>query len=201
MMKSRRLNLQSLKKAQLLLIALITLLWPVVIYCAFKLNAETYLATVMIIFFSWRVVAIGKLKKQGRILQKAAKTASVAVIMLALGSFLLNRYTLLRYYPVAVNAVFLGIFVFSLIKPPTAITCIAMLTEKKLTPALVNYTFKVTCIWCLFFAVNGMIALFTAIYGDQDLWLLWNGLISYLIAGAIMGGEFLIRMHIKEHAD
>lgn len=201
MMKILRLDLKSLKKTLLLLSVPVTLLWPFIVYYAFKVNAEIFLVTAMIVFFTWRMVAIGNIKKQGRVLLKATRIASIVVIMLALSSWFLERYTLLHYYPVVINAVFLGAFLFSLIKPPTVITFFAMVTEATITPALISYTFKVTCIWCVFFTFNGVMAFFTVLSGDDELWLLWNGCISYFIAGAIMGGEFLIRKHIKKHAD
>lgn len=61
-----------------------------------------------------------------------------------------------------------------------------------------RYTRRVTQIWCLFFIVNGSIALLTALYGDMALWTAWNGMIAYLLIGALMAGEWLVRRRVMK---
>ena len=51
-------------------------------------------------------------------------------------------------------------------------------------------------IWCLFFIVNGAIALVTVLSKNQALWTLYNGLISYLLMGTLLGGEWLYRKRV-----
>lgn len=70
---------------------------------------------------------------------------------------------------------------------------LARLRDPQLPDAAVRYTRRVTQIWCVFFILNGSIALFTAIYGDMTLWTAWNGMIAYLLMGALMAGEWLVR--------
>ncbi|MGV2398888.1 MAG UNVERIFIED_CONTAM: hypothetical protein MIL04_25265, partial [Klebsiella aerogenes] len=55
---------------------------------------------------------------------------------------------------------------------------------------------RVTQIWCAFFIGNGGIALVTALYGDMSLWTAWNGMISYLLMGMLMAGEWLVRQRV-----
>ncbi|MDU7135113.1 MAG: hypothetical protein E6325_27580, partial [Enterobacteriaceae bacterium] len=62
----------------------------------------------------------------------------------------------------------------------------------------IQYTRRVTQVWCLFFIINGGIALFTAMYGDMSLWAAWNGMISYLLIGALMGAEWLVRSRLMK---
>jgi len=64
----------------------------------------------------------------------------------------------------------------------------------------VRYTRRVTQIWCLFFILNGTIATFTCLHGDMALWTLWNGLLSYLLIGLLMAGEWLVRQRIRRAA-
>ena len=61
-----------------------------------------------------------------------------------------------------------------------------------------RYTRRVTQIWCLFFIVNGSIAILTALYGDMALWTAWNGMIAYLLIGALMAGEWLVRRRVMK---
>ena len=49
-----------------------------------------------------------------------------------------------------------------------------------------------------FFIGNGGIALVTALYGDMSLWTAWNGMISYLLMGMLMAGEWLVRQRVSK---
>ncbi|PLO95062.1 DNA gyrase subunit B, partial [Klebsiella pneumoniae] len=55
---------------------------------------------------------------------------------------------------------------------------------------------RVTQIWCAFFIGNGGIAFLTALHGDMALWTVWNGMIAYLLMGALMAGEWLVRRQV-----
>ena len=70
---------------------------------------------------------------------------------------------------------------------------LARLREPNLPPSGVRYTRVVTRVWCGFFILNGGIALFTALRGDMRLWTLWNGMIAYILMGALMATEWLVR--------
>jgi uncharacterized membrane protein len=104
-----------------------------------------------------------------------------------------NDEKLLLLYPVAVNAAMLVLFSVSLIQPPTTIERIARLHEPDLSPAGVRYTRALTVIWCTFFVVNGAIAAYTALGASREAWALYNGLIAYLLMGALLAGERIAR--------
>lgn len=97
------------------------------------------------------------------------------------------------YYPVMVNFVLLVVFATSLLRPPSTIESFARIWDPDLPDEGVRYTRKVTVIWSLFFLTNGMAALYTVLGASLDLWALYNGFISYLLIGALMGGEYLFR--------
>ncbi|HZX32589.1 MAG TPA: hypothetical protein VFF03_14645 [Rhodocyclaceae bacterium] len=103
---------------------------------------------------------------------------------------------LLLLYPVAVSLSLLLVFGRSLFHPPTVIERIARLTEPNLPPEGVRYTRQVTRAWCVFFAANGAIAMATA-FASREAWLLYNGLISYLLMGVMFTGEWVIRGRVR----
>jgi uncharacterized membrane protein len=103
----------------------------------------------------------------------------------------------LKLYPVVVNAGLLGLFAYSLVVPPTMIERIARVRESDLSPAAVLYTRRVTQIWCVFFALNGLMALCTALWSSAVVWTLYNGLITYLLMGLLFAGEYCIRWRFK----
>ena len=92
-----------------------------------------------------------------------------------------------------VNLVFLGVFAYSLKQQPSMIERFARLRHKELPDKAIPYLNRVTQIWCLFFAVNAGIALYTATMTNMQIWSLYNGFISYLLSGALLGGEWVYR--------
>ncbi len=103
----------------------------------------------------------------------------------------------LKLYPVLVNTGLLGLFAYSLVVPPTMIERIARAREPDLSDAALIYTRRVTQIWCVFFAVNSLIALCTALWTSAAVWTLYNGLIAYLLIGLLFAGEYCIRWRFK----
>ena len=100
-------------------------------------------------------------------------------------------------YPVAMNLGLLIIFSYSLYQKPCVIETLARLKEPELDEFAVKYTEKVTVVWCIFFLLNGSIALYTALYASITHWTLYNGLIAYLLMVALMAVEFLVRLKVK----
>jgi uncharacterized membrane protein len=98
---------------------------------------------------------------------------------------------------VLINVILFILFGHSLVYPPSIIEQIARIREPELPPSGVAYTRKVTIVWLLFFVFNGSVALATAIHGDVAVWSLYNGLIAYLLMGALFLVEFLIRRQVR----
>jgi uncharacterized membrane protein len=110
-----------------------------------------------------------------------------------------NNLIALRFYPALVSAGMLLIFAWSLWSPQSLIERLARLQHPDLPPEGVIYTRRVTQVWCVFFAMNGLIALSTALWGSLEQWSLYNGLISYLLMGALFGGEYIVRLRTQKH--
>jgi uncharacterized membrane protein len=102
----------------------------------------------------------------------------------------------LKLYPVLVNGGLLTIFAWSLWCPPPVAERIARLGYPDLPKELVTYTRKVTQAWCVFFAANAVAALWTAVWGSDDVWFYYNGVIAYLLAGLMFGGEWFLRRRL-----
>lgn len=102
------------------------------------------------------------------------------------------------YYPVMVNFVLLVVFATSLFRPPSTIESFARIWEPDLSADGVKYTRKVTIMWTLFFLANGMTALYTVLGANLQIWALYNGFISYLLIGTMMGGEYIFRHYWRK---
>jgi uncharacterized membrane protein len=112
---------------------------------------------------------------------------------LALGR---NDVLPLKLYPVLVNVALLAIFAASLWYPPPVAERIARLGYPDLPIEIVTYTRKVTQAWCVFFGANALTALWTAVWGSDDVWFYYNGIIAYLLAGLMFTGEWLLRRRL-----
>jgi len=113
------------------------------------------------------------------------------IALLAFATFA-NSEMALKFYPVVISVCFLGVFAYTLYKPPSFVEVIASKFET-LDDHAKRYTRTVTKVWCGFFIINGLIATATIFHPDPVVWLTYNGLISYLLMGILMAVEFIIR--------
>ncbi|WP_420136157.1 hypothetical protein [Serratia liquefaciens] len=173
---------------------LVLLLYPLAVWVGLTHWGTALLAPLLVGVFSLRLLMLrGKLRQQ----MWLGKALAMVGILLALASWALKQSHWLLYYPVLVNAILLLLFAYSLFAPPTVVERLARITEPQLDAAGIAYTRRVTQVWCGFFIVNGAIALATCLSGDITLWTLYNGGISYLLMGALMGIEWIVRKRIR----
>jgi uncharacterized membrane protein len=123
--------------------------------------------------------------------------AAVGALLLGAATTLAGSWLPLKLYPVMVSAVLLAVFGTSLWRGPTVIERIARIREPQLPPAAVAYTRKVTLAWCAFFVANGAVSAATALWASERLWLLYNGLLSYLLVGTFFVAEWLLRQRMR----
>lgn len=118
-------------------------------------------------------------------------------ILLAAVSYWRGNPVAVLYYPALVNAALLAVFAASLLRPPSIVERIARLRDPELPPAAVVYTRRVTLAWTVFFTLNGAAAFYTARFTPLETWALYNGLIAYLLIGAVFAVELAIRSVVK----
>ena len=171
----------------------IVLAWPLLVGFGLAHNGLHWLLPVMALLLLTRLFQV---RKQAGPMRGVLQVVALAGLALCVASSLLKSHQLLLFYPVVVNMVMLAVFGSSLWSAMPLVERIARLREPELPPAGVRYTRQVTRVWCLFFIVNGSIALFTAVYGDMKLWTAWNGVIAYLLMGTLMAGEWLVRRRL-----
>ncbi|ECI0838808.1 DNA gyrase subunit B [Salmonella enterica subsp. diarizonae] len=171
------------------------LAWPFVIWFGLAHNSLHWLLPLMALLL---VLRLRQARKNAGPMRFVMQSVALAGIALCVASVLLKTHQLLLFYPVVVNAVMLSVFGGSLWSAMPLVERLARLRPPDLPPQGVRYTRRVTQIWCLFFIFNGTIALFTALHGDMRMWTTWNGMLSYLLMGALMAGEWLIRRQVMK---
>ena len=103
----------------------------------------------------------------------------------------------LLFIPFAINACLLFTFAQSILQPPTIIEQFARKIEPRLPPEAIPYCLNVTKIWCVFFIVNGSVALITAIFCSREIWALYNSGISNVLIALLFGSEYLYRQRFR----
>jgi uncharacterized membrane protein len=107
-----------------------------------------------------------------------------------------DRPLAIRLYPVFMNIAMLSVFAVTLWRPPSMIERFARVLEPDLSQSGVRYTYKVTIVWIAFFAFNDAIALWTVLQPGWTMWTLYNGLLSYVAAGLLFVGEYIVRRQV-----
>lgn len=177
-------------RAATVLLWLATLLYPLAIYFGMGRFEPRWLALLLLALSLLRAAV-----SRAPVWMAAAGGAGVLVV----ASLLSNHGLPLKLYPVVVNAVMLVVFATSLRHPPSAIERLARLQDPLLPPAAIAYTRRVTQVWCGFFVLNGGVALLTAVLASDAVWALYNGLIAYVLMGALFAGEWLVRPRRLAH--
>ncbi|MGR9086634.1 MAG: hypothetical protein ACU841_06120 [Gammaproteobacteria bacterium] len=167
--------------------------YPLAVYFGIQYLAPWKMAVFLMLLLGIRLT-LGASEHSGKFV---LPVAGLCYCLLAIWR---NDVITLRFYPLLINALMLLVFAWSLASPPTVVERLARLQEPALNQAGVRYTRRVTQIWCVFFLLNGSIAFATAIWGSFESWSLYNGLIAYVLMGALMAGEYLVRMKARPHA-
>lgn len=135
-----------------------------------------------------------RLRRRGSTAARGLAAVPVATALAATAAALLDAQGGLLLAPVAVNAVLLLTFGATLRRGSLPmIERFARLREPALTPAQQAWCRRWTWIWCLFFVGNGGTALLLALQQQLQWWAIYNGLIAYLLIGALLLTEWLLR--------
>jgi len=180
---------------------LVAVLYPLLVYIGLNTleprHLSLVLASVLLVRLLWGSAAqpVPAANNRPAGIWRNPQNLVAGILLLAMFLYTLgtNSADALRLYPVIISFSLLGGFAHSLRHPPSAIERIARLTHPALPPAAIVYTRKVTLVWCCFFLCNGTIALYTSLFASLQTWTFYNGLIAYLLIGALLGGEYLYR--------
>lgn len=179
-----------------ILTALVTALWPLIIFAAIWADVWRFVLPVLAMLMGIRIITTLKARTAGPLVRVGLVLAALA-LTLCLLSLAFSAIGFMFYYPVAVNLIMLAVFARSLKGKQSIVERLARLQDPDLSPRVVRYTRNVTKAWCIFFVLNGAIAAGTAIIGELKLWTWWNGLLSYGAMGLMFGGEYLLRYRLK----
>ena len=168
---------------------LASIAYPFVVYWGLSQELHAWLLVVLVALLASRVYMAKQTQERWVVL-----ALTVVVLLVA---WFVGYEKGLKLYPVMINLSFLTFFGLSLFTEMPIVERIARIRGPALPPHAVAYTRRVTQAWCVFFAINGFISLLTVFANNERIWLLYNGLISYLLIAMMMLGEWLIRRRVR----
>jgi uncharacterized membrane protein len=175
-------------------------LYPVLVYGALRHFGASprilvlLLAAVGTIYFLAHTDSVRK----GGFRRMRVVVTVLIVAVLALLTLITGNTRFVKLYPVLINMLLLLSFSYTLIKAPPMIFRFALLQDRSIAESpdqemIEAYCRNVTVVWVVFFGLNGLIAASTALFASAELWTIYNGFISYLLIGLILGIEWIVR--------
>lgn len=171
------------------------LAYPVVIVAFWRIGSPRYIGlALLVLLWVQRWLGAGSI---GALLSRFTRLEwGAALVMSGLSAAIAvtDSEALLRAYPIVVNAAMLVAFGATLRGgKPSMIEKFARLRRPDLDARTVRYTRHVTQLWCAFFALNGAVSAASAVWGSRALWALYNGVVTYLLIGALIVAEIVWR--------
>ncbi|MGV2288918.1 hypothetical protein AAHK20_09400 [Trinickia sp. YCB016] len=170
------------------------LAYPLMFFAAWRYDMTRYLGVALLaLLWLQRWVGAGSVAAMLRRLTALDWSVAAALSCACAAIALTGSELLLRLYPTLVNAGLLAAFAATLSGGPTMIEKFARLRHPELSARQVQHTRRMTKIWCAFFVANGAVSAYLAWCGARAAWALYNGVVAYLIIGALIGGEIVWR--------
>ena len=121
-------------------------------------------------------------------------------ILITLSVIVLFHFTqifLVKFYPVCANLTVFLVFFISSFKEETVIQKFAKAVDGELSENALKYTRNLTYIWAGLTFFN-FVASLVSVFMSTKFWALYNGLISYVLIGALFSVEYIIRIVLKK---
>ncbi|MBX2809738.1 MAG: hypothetical protein KTR20_14025 [Cellvibrionaceae bacterium] len=169
------------------LLGLAILAYPLIVYHTLDRQGPAVVAAVLLLVFILRFMSIE------RCWQRAQPS-----LLLVVGGFcalviITHSQRLLLYYPSLMNLAMALLFLGSLRGTKPLIARLASAMGQTPPAEAAPYIRKLTALWGLMLLANTGIAAYTACCTSLWLWSLYNGLLSYLLIGLLIIGEWLYR--------
>lgn len=175
-----------------LIIVAVALLYPFAVYFGLKHVSADILVGLLAVFVLSRILA-SDLGSRWKLLALASVVAAFVCHW-----WMRDGVSSLKFYPVLLNAALLVVFGLSLFRQQPLIETIARKRGMNVGTHNIRYLRVLTIVWTVFFAISLIASSLTAIHGDMDIWLLYNGFGSYLLMGTLVIGELIFRHFYRQ---
>lgn len=121
----------------------------------------------------------------------------VFLLVYAVATTLMESTRMILFYPALMNFSLCAVFANSLRHEESLLLRMVRARGVQMGDHVPQYLYRLTALWAAFFALNGMMAMWTTTVSIK-IWTLYNGLISYFVVAALIGAEWLFRIHYKK---
>ncbi len=193
----RASDMNATKSAQILIRA-IFIFWPVLLLVSLYNDAIRLFFWASLVLFLLRL-ALG-VPELNRVITLADRAICLFGTAISISCLAFNVSIPILWYPVATNASLFVAFVGSLFFGRPVLESFAREANKgkELPEKAISHARKATCVWALFFLINGVVATLTALLADPKLWTLWNGCISYVLIALLAFVEYLFWRRVRK---
>lgn len=111
-----------------------------------------------------------------------------------------TRFVVVKLYPLFVSMAGAAFGLWTMVHPPSAVERIVQISmpNERLDDRKITYMRRVTAVWVAFLIGNGSAAAYTAVFASTAVWAVYNGLVSYVLIGALFGAEYLFRVWYRK---
>lgn len=186
--RARQPTRRSVRGVLLALSGLVAVAYPVVVYLA--LGRWSARGVGLLLGGLWALALLLHLQTQrqgGVALRMAPAGLMLAVVILA------DERDALLLMPVLINTAMLLAFGYTLTTDRPMIERFARLLGADLDPPRRRHCRQATVAWCMLFVINAAMALALTLWAPIEWWTLYNGLIAYLLMGALAVAEIVVR--------
>lgn len=173
----------------LVLIAVLSVAYPILVYLGVDRLSPTFFACVIAGLSIARMVVTREYRAMSQWLLLMTILGFAAYLHLS------SSVTGLLFYPVLMSFLFAGLFISSIFSEQSIIERFARLAGKTITPTAKLYTRRLTGVWGVLLVINGIAAALLALYASMDVWTFYCGFLSYAIFVLVFIAEFFYRKH------
>jgi uncharacterized membrane protein/rubredoxin len=183
---------------------LIAIMYPVLVFCAMViLKLPIRYLSIGIIIFAIAYSIINSRHYKGKhtiaLFVSPLILCIIGIVSLCMG----ESPFFIKLYPALTALAYLTIMITSFFFPPPLAYYFIDIFDKTIKTKIPkevfeSYYLKASVIWCVFFFIDGIISVFTTLYGSDRVWGIYNGGVTYFLMGLIFIGEFIVLKSIEK---
>ena len=166
-------------------------LYPILVFFGLRVLPPGVVGLLLAVLLMIRFGIIGVTERS------TALPGFIVLFLYAAASALVGSAQMLLYYPVLVNVLLLVLFAGSLRSKEPLLIRVVRARGTPVGEHAIRYLTRLTAIWAGFFLLNGLVSVWTTTT-TIEIWTIYNGVISYLIVGALASIEWIYRGYFKK---
>lgn len=165
--------------------------YPFIVYFGISFLPPSFFGLILVVLLALRF----------KVLLPSERMLYLPVLMVflayAVATMVSDSNRLVLFYPALVNFTLFLVFAGSLRTNETILLRLVKARGLVMSEHTPRYLRRLTGVWAVFFAINGLVSVWTSTLSIEA-WTLYNGLLSYFIVAILGGAEWVFRRHYKK---